>query len=234
MAASVRPEAANGAPAMPSKAKRIGELSLVREGLTTLLVHDLKTPLAAISMNLDFVLAELPPDALPATMRAAIEDCRSANVRAIRILSDMADAVRLQSGERRASLGDVDVPALLTSIARRAASEAAARGVRLVWAADAQTVRGDEELLGRALDRLLERALRHARAGASIDMTLREGTIIVRVRGCGAGEAGASPPESATRGLAMHFADTAMRAQGGAAWTESDAEGSLLFCVSLP
>lgn len=234
MAASVRPEAAIGAPAMPPKAKRIGELSLVREGLTTLLVHDLKTPLAAISMNLDFVLAELPSDALPSTMRAAIEDCRSANVRAIRILSDMADAVRLQSGERRASLGNVDVQTLLTAIARRAAPEAAARGVRLVWAADAQVVRGDEELLGRALERLLERALRHARAGASIDMTLRDGTIIVRVRGCGAIEAGASPPESATRGLAMHFADTAMRAQGGAAWTESDGDGSLLFCVSLP
>lgn len=234
MAASVRPEASIGAPAMPPKAKRIGELSLVREGLTTLLVHDLKTPLAAISMNLDFVLAELPSDALPSTMRAAIEDCRSANIRAIRILSDMADAVRLQSGERRATLGSVAVQDLLTAIARRAAPEAAARGVRLVWAADAQTVQGDEELLGRALERLLERALRHARAGASIDMTLREGTIIVRVRGCGVFETSSSPPESATRGLAMHFADTAMRAQGGAAWTESDSEGSLLFCVSLP
>lgn len=238
MAASVRPETAVGAPAAPprppARATRHGELSLVREGLTTLLVHDLKTPLAAISMNLDFVLAELPSETLPSTMRAAIEDCRAANIRAIRILSDMADAVRLQSGERRANIGDVDVQTLLTGIARRAAPEAAARGVRLVWAADAQVVRGDEDLLGRALERLLERALRHARIGATIDLTLREATLVIRVRSATPDEGAVAPPESATRGLAMHFADTAMRAQGGAVWTESDSEGSLLFCVSLP
>jgi signal transduction histidine kinase len=238
MAASVRPDTAVGTAASPGRAPvratRIGELSLVREGLTTLLVHDLKTPLAAISMNLDFVLAELPPEVLPAPMRAAIEDCRAANVRAIRILSDMADAVRLQSGERRANLGDVDVQSLLTGIARRAAPEAAARGVRLVWAADAQIVRGDEDLLGRAMERLLERALRHARIGGTIDITLREATLVIRVRSAAPEDGASAPPESATRGLAMHFADAAMRAQGGAVWTESDSEGALLFCISLP
>lgn len=234
MVASVRPELAVGLAPIPPKAKRIGELSLVRDGLATLLVHDLKTPLAAISMNLDFVLAELSPDALSGSLRAALEDCRSANTRAIRILTDMADAVRLQSGERRVNVGDVDVQVLLTAIARRAAPEAAARGVHLVWSADAQVVRGDEDLLGRALERLLERALRHARVGGTIDLTLRDGTIVVRVQSAALDHAGNSPPESALRGLAMHFADAAMRAQGGAVWTEGDAEGSLLFCVSLP
>jgi signal transduction histidine kinase len=233
MVASVRPELTSGRPPMPSRAKRIGELSLVRDGLATLLAHDLKTPLAAISMNLDFVLAELPSDVLPGTLRAALDDCRAANARAIRILTDMADAVRLQSGERRASIVDIDVRALLTGIVRRAAADATARNVRLVWSADVQNVRGDEDLLGRAIDRLLERALRHARVGGTVDLALREGTVVIRVRSAAYDEAGASPPESALRGLAMHFADAAMRAQGGAVWTEVDADGSLLFCVSL-
>jgi signal transduction histidine kinase len=234
MAASVRPRLTNGRPPAPPRAKRIGELSLVRDGLTTLLAHDLKTPLAAISMNLDFVLSELPPDALPGTLRAALDDCRSANARAIRILTDMTDAVRLQSGERRASLTDIDARALLTTVARRAAADAAARSVRLVWSADSQFVRGDADLLGRALDRLLERALRHARSGGTIDLALREGNIVIRVRSAAHDEPGASPPDSALSGLAMHFADAAMRAQGGTVWTEGDADGSLLFCASLP
>jgi two-component system sensor histidine kinase MprB len=206
----------------------------MREGLSILLAHDLKTPLAAISMNLDFVLGELPPDAMPSTVRAAIDDCRAANARAIRILSDMADAVRLQSGERRVNLVDVDVQTLLATIVRRAAPESAARSVNLVWDADAHVVRGDEDLLGRALDRLLERALRHARAGGTIDVRLREGTITIRVQSAAVDDAAASPPESAIRGLAIHFADAAMRAQGGAVWVEGDADGSLLFCISLP
>ncbi|HZU83140.1 MAG TPA: histidine kinase dimerization/phospho-acceptor domain-containing protein [Polyangiaceae bacterium] len=233
MAASISPDRVNRM-APPSRPKRVGELSLVRDGLAALLAHDLKTPLAAISMNLDFVLAELPADAMPAAMRAALDDCRAANARAIRILSDMADAVRLQSGERRTSIADVDVQALLTSVVRRAAPEAAARGVRLLWSADAEVVRADEDLLGRAIERLLERALRHARVGGTIELTLRDGTIAIRVRSSGSDDARATAPESAIRGLAMHFADAAMRAQGGAVWTEEDADGALLFCVGLP
>lgn len=233
MAASVRPDRNRGVVPAAPRPKRIGELSFVRDGLATLLAHDLKTPLAAISMNLDFVLSELPFDALPSTMRAALDDCRAANFRAIRILNDMADAVRLQSGERRANMVDVDMHALLTAIARRAAPEAAARNVRLVWSADVQVVRGDEDLLGRVLERLLERALRHARVGGTIDVTLREGSIVIRIEAAAADELTVGAPESAIRGLAMHFADAAMRAQGGAVWAEGDADGALLFCVSL-
>lgn len=230
---SVRPRSNGGATAGLRNAKRVGELSVVRDGLASLLAHDMKTPLAAISMNLDFVLAELPPDALSGTLRAALEDCRAANVRAIRILSDMADAARLQSGARRANMSDVDVQKLLTAAARRAAPEATARGLRLVWNADVKVVRGDEDLLGRVVERLLERALRHGRGGGTIELTLREGVIVIRVRSA-LPEEGGPPPESAVRGLAMHFADAAMRAQGGAVWTEGEAGGSLLFCVSLP
>jgi signal transduction histidine kinase len=234
MAASVRPDRKRGGVPVAVRPKRIGELSFVRDGLATLLAHDLKTPLAAISMNLDFVLSELPSDAFPAGMRAALEDCRSANVRAIRILNDMADAVRLQSGERRASLADIDVHALLTAVARRAAPEAASRTVRLVWSADAEVVRGDADLLERVLERLLERALRHARVGGLVDLALRDGTVVIRVESAASDDLTSGAPESATRGLAMHFADAAMRAQGGAVWTEGDAEGALLFCVSPP
>jgi len=233
MVPSVRPQSNGAAPSAPQKAKRIGELAIARDGLPSLLAHDLKTPLAAISMNLDFVLAELPPDTLSATLRAALEDCRAANARAIRILSDMADAARLQSGARHANIADIDMQMLLTVAARRAAPEAAARGLRLVWSADVNVARGDEELLGRALERLLERALRHGRAGGTIDLTLRENVIMIRVRSAIPEDSG-SPPESAIRGLAMHFADAAMRAQGGAVWTEGEPGGSLLFCLSLP
>jgi signal transduction histidine kinase len=206
----------------------------MRDGLATLLAHDLKTPLAAISMNLDFVLSELPSDVMPAAMRAALDDCRCANQRAIRILSDMADAVRLQSGERRPCLGEFNVQTVLSVVVRNAAAEAAARGVCVVWTADAQTLKCDEELLGRALDRLLERALRHARAGGTIDLVHRDGKIVIRVRSAVTEESAGSPAESTVRGLAMHFAEAAMRAQGGAVWTEGDGDGSLLFCIALP
>jgi signal transduction histidine kinase len=229
MAASVKPEASNG---MRGRATRSGELVAVRDDIAGLLAHDLKTPLAAISMNLDFVLDELGRQA-SGSLRSALEDCRSANARAIRIVSDMADAVRLTSGEKRIALTDVDVSALLGSLVRAAAPEAAARGVRMVWWADSDMVRADADLLSRALDRLLERALRHARSGGAIEITLRSSTVTIRVRPGADDPVDPAPADAAMRALGTYFAEAALRAQGGAVWTETDADGSLLFCAVL-
>src|SRR5215472_15804120 len=148
MAASLKPAATTGANVPRGRTGRSGELIAVRDDIAGLLAHDLKTPLVAISMNLDFVLDELGKQAT-GTMRGALEDCRAANARAIRIVTDMADAVRLAAGERRVVLTDVDVSALLGGLVRAAAPEAAARGVRMVWFADSEMARADADLLSR-------------------------------------------------------------------------------------
>jgi len=234
MAVSAAPKWQEDGPAVSTRAKNVADLGTARNGLTALLAHDLKTPLAAISMNLDFVLAGPDVDVLPVPLRAALDDCRTANVRAIRILTDMADAVRLQSGERRATIAEVDICALLDAVVERAADDAAARHVRLVCSSNPLLARCDADLFGRALERLLERALRHARAGGTIEIARVDRTIVVRVKASSRDDGGALAPESAMGGLAMHFADVAVRAQGGSLWTESDADGSLSFCVRLP
>jgi signal transduction histidine kinase len=229
MAASIKPDGTNAARA---RTTRSGELVALRDDLAGLLAHDLKTPLAAISMNLDFVLDELGKQASGA-MRGALEDCRAANARAIRIVSDMADAVRLTAGEKRVVLTDVDVSALLGGLVRAAAPEAAARTVRMVWHADSDLVRADADLLSRALERLLERALRHARAGGAIEITLRNATVTIHVRPAPGDTSEAPPADAAMRALGAYFAEAALRAQGGAVWTEVDADGSLLFFAAL-
>ncbi|HEY8041859.1 MAG TPA: sensor histidine kinase [Polyangiaceae bacterium] len=209
-----------------------GDRVRVRDDLATLLAHDLKTPLAAIALNLDFLLGELASEE-PSAARGALEDCRASNARAVRIVSDMAEAVRLATGEQRPRLAQVDARDVLASAVRRVAPEASSRGVRLVWTGDAAVVRADEDLLGRALERLLEHAIRHARSGGAVDVSLRDGTAIVRVRAMGDAD-DEVVPESALRALAPHFADAALRAQGGTVWTEGAPDGSLLFCVALP
>jgi signal transduction histidine kinase len=180
-------------------ATRSGQLQLLREDVAELLAHDLRTPLAAIAMNVDFALSEL--DDLPPSVRGALEDCSKSNQTAMTLVSDMVDP------------------------------EAAARSVRLVWTAEPSIVRADAGLLERALHRVLERALRHARSGGSIDVTLRNGTVVVRVR-----SADAMPVvvEAGVHSLATHFADVVLRAHGGAVWIESDTDGALLFYVALP
>ena len=222
MVASSKPEGTTGR----------GELRLVRDDVSGLLAHDLKSPLAAIAMNLDYALGELGPDA-PEAVRGALEDCRESNHRAVAIVSDMVDALRLASGHQRPSVAPVDVHARLAASVRRVAAAAAARGVRLMWTAEPTSMRGDGSLLDRALERLLDRAVWYARRDGSIDVSLRDRAIVIRVTSPAGAEA-PRDPEATTHSLATHFADAVMRAQGGAVWTEGDAEGALLYVVSLP
>jgi signal transduction histidine kinase len=211
---------------------RVGNVVQRRDNLSELLAHDLKSPLAAIAMNLDFALDELGDDA-PAATREALSDCRQSNQRAVAILTDMVDALHLASGEQRPQLALLDAQARVSGAVRRLAAEAASRGVRLTWSAQPTIVRGDGDLLDRVLDRLLERGLRHVRVGGTVDVTLKERTIVI---GVSAAEpvAGAPVPETTMRSLGTHFAEVAMRAQGGAVLIDSNPDGGVRFVVALP
>jgi len=213
---------------IPRRGPRSGELRVVRDDIAGLLAHDLRTPLSAISMNLDFVLGELE-DTEAESVRAALEDCRQANVRAVRLVSDMADAIQLASGERRVTLSEVDGAEIVGEVVRRVVADAAGRSVEIGWTAQGDTFRADADLLTRALERIVQRALWHARSGGRVDITLKSGNVVVSVGG---------PPlvgtEVPARSLATHFAEAALRAQGGAMWTEKDADGALVYKVQLP
>jgi hypothetical protein len=55
----------------------------------------------------------------------------------------------------------------------------------------------------------------------------------MRVRSGASDDVDPTPPEAAMRALGTFFAEAALRAQGGAVWTETDADGSLLFLAAL-
>jgi signal transduction histidine kinase len=207
---------------------RSGELHIVRDDIAKLLAHDLRTPLAAISMNLDFVLGELKGTETE-SVRGALEDCRQANSRAVRLVSDMADAVQLATGERRASMSEVDGAGIIAEVVRRVAVEAASRDVEIVWTAQEDTLRADADLLARALERIVQRAMWHTRHGGRVEIVLQSACVSIRVEGPMSTE-----PDSPVSSLAIHFAEAALRAQGGAMWTESDADGRLVYKVKLP
>jgi signal transduction histidine kinase len=220
--ASIRPQGTSRNPPPRAKLLRPGELT-GQDGLSSLLAHDLKSPLAAISMNLEYALSELR-GAEHQAVRAALEDCREANARAVRIVSDMADAMRLVSGDRRASLRDVAASKVIESAVARAAADASARGVRIAWASSDDLVRADPNLLASALDRLVLRAVRHAIGTCVVDH--RAGTIVIRAEVSQSGDA-------AGHALSVVFAEAAIRAQGGRFGVETTS-GALVYQVSLP
>jgi signal transduction histidine kinase len=226
MVASIRPEHLGAPDTAKRKPLRSGELAVVRDELAGLVAHDLRTPLAAISMNLDFVLGELPPGT-PDPLRAALEDCRGANACAVRVVSDVAEAVLLSSGERRASIAEVDPGALVAAVVDGVAAEARARDVEITSSVESSSIQADAYLLARALERVVERAVWQGRGGGDVRIDLVAGVLTVQV---------SAPPARGpdpARSLGTHFAEAAMRAQGGSLRIESDGS-ALVFRLALP
>ncbi len=227
MGGGIRARVKDGEPGTRPKAlKATGRHPTARQDLTRLLAHDLKTPLAAIAMNLDFALSEIDGESRDG-LKSALEDCRYANACAIRIVSDMADVVRLATGDYRPTLSEVDPLDLLGGVMRRAADDANARGVRIEWSAEGGIIAADADLLARALDRLVERALRHARGGTVVTLEYARGAIVIRVD-----SASSSVPDASACALAIRFAEAALNAQGGAFQDESDGLGRLTYRVT--
>jgi signal transduction histidine kinase len=231
MAASVRPERPGG-PALRPLVRTTGDSAGAQVRLAALLAHDLKTPLAAIAMNIEFVLSELSKDAAFAPLRAALDDCRAANSRAIEILSDMADASRIDAGEQTVKLSKVEVARMFSGLLRRFSGDAHSRGVFMTTRIDADFVRADEGLLTRSLARLLERAVRHARPGTTIGLESCETSVTLRVAHS-TDTPGAIEIGDIFRGLAMQFVDSVTRAQGGGVITDVDEYGAIFVRLDL-
>jgi K+-sensing histidine kinase KdpD len=228
---SIFPAAAPSGQSPPGKT-RSGELHAVRDDLAGVLAHDLRTPLAALSINLDYIIAELrnlEPDGSAGAIRAALDDCRQANLRAVRLVSDLADAVQLTSGERRPNFSELDGAPLIAEVVRRIAGEAAARDIEVRWKAEGETFRADADLVTRALERIVQCALWHAPSGGTVAIALEDHAIEVH-----AGKSARLSSDSSVRSLAMHFAEAALRAQGGAVWTERDEDGTVVYRMKLP
>jgi signal transduction histidine kinase len=183
-------------------------------------------------MNIEFVLSELSRDPAAAPLCAALDDCRAANTRAIGILSDMADAARIEAGEHTVKLGKVQVVRLFGGLVRRFEGDAHSRGVAMTARINADVIRADEGLLGRALGRLLERAVRHARPGSTICLESNEVTVTVRVSPPN-DEKDIVPIHDVFRGLAMQFTEAVARALGGEVITDTAEDGSLFVQLSL-
>ena len=84
----------------------------------------------------------------------------------------------------------------------------------------------------RALERLLDWAMRHARSGGRIELDLADGVLAVRIS--------TSPrcapvaPETARNSLSVHFARSLLSSQGGGLWCDGEPDGTLLVSIAFP
>jgi two-component system sensor histidine kinase MprB len=199
--------------------------------------HELRTPLTAARTNVDLLReGKLPEE----EQRRALDE---ASVELDSLTSLVSDLVELARGEeRKLRVEDVQLDELVEGVVERARTRAPQ--ATFVTALAPTKVHVDPVLLERAVSNLLDNAVKYSPEGAPIEVTVRDGQVIVADHGPGVADEdmprifdrfyrAAASRSKPGAGLGLAIVREAAEAHGGKATVESSPQGAR-FTLTLP
>jgi signal transduction histidine kinase len=220
-----------------------------QERLTAMIVHDLKSPIAAVMGNAVYALERGGMDAEAAEV---LEDIAGSTQRMHRMVLDMLDLGRSEGAAPIAKPRTIELGGLLAGVEAFARERLCRTGHRFSIDAPEPSVRllADPDMVRRVLENLIDNAAKHAPRGTDIRLEVRAAAdrMIFRVHDRGASvpaeqrqalfEAGSGlDQESSARGrsgLGLAFCRMVALAHGGEIGVEDDEPNGCVFGVWLP
>ncbi|MGB8645556.1 MAG: sensor histidine kinase KdpD [Anaerolineae bacterium] len=225
------------------------ETERLRNSLLSSVSHDLRTPLATISGASESLLeGEAALD--HGVRRELLNSIRSEANRLGRLISNLLDMTRLESGAIQIKKELVPLEEIVEAVLARLAERSLSDGpsVRVTIPADLPLIPVDSVLIEQVLTNLLENALRYAPPGSLIELAARGADSAVQIdvadRGPGLppGEEGhifdkfyrARTSMHGGVGLGLTICQGIIQAHGGRIWAENRPEGGAVFHFTVP
>ena len=197
--------------------KELREAIVIRDQFLSMASHELRTPLTPLKATLELLIrqSESGVGLTPERQRATFERLTRQVDRLTRLIGDMLDVSRLQSGRFALTVAPMDLTALAHEVLERIQSTRPERqGLLSLDVPEGPLVgRWDEQRLDQLLTNLVENALRYSPPGTPVSMRVREeeGQVRVDVEDQGIGIPGESLPQLFTpffraRNAAEHYA----------------------------
>jgi signal transduction histidine kinase len=141
-----------------------------RERVVSIVSHDLRNPLTAILGGADFLLEIIPDDEHRAAVREQLQRMRHAATTMNRLIVDLLDIARLESGPLPMHFKELNLVQVIDSAFDLFESSAHQHEIRLERpaAAEVPTVWGDPDRLVQMLSNLLGNALKFTPKGGSV------------------------------------------------------------------
>ena len=232
--------------------RRLQEMERLKDDLTRMVVHDLKSPLSALlgtlEMAVDGDLGPLSPE-----QRRLLGDARERGADVLLMIDNLLDLTRLEESRVTLRPRQVDAGLLLREIADDFAVRAELHGSRVTAEAPAGlATRADEGLLRRVLANLVGNALRHGGERLKVRLSAgpdADGGVRFTVADDGVGispehheaifrkwEIVRPLPDSRAEGsgLGLTFCKMAVEAHGGRIWVQSREGEGCAFHFVIP
>ena len=170
--------------------QKLVELDRVKSRFFANVSHELRTPLTLLLTPLQTLIQE-HGSALGSATRDLLLIMRSNGMRLLKLINDLLDLVRLESGKMEVSSEPVDINRLLHGVASAVKKTAEDRAIKveIITGGSVGTVIGDSDKLERILLNLLFNAIKFTPAGGNVQITatLEEGELILVISDTGTG-----------------------------------------------
>jgi signal transduction histidine kinase len=239
--------------ALESAYSRLRELDELKDSLTKMIIHDLRTPLTSVAAALDTLEAER--EAYPEGTLELIRLAKSGASSLADMIDELLDIMRMESGRIQLDRHPIDLLPIASDAASAIAGFARERGVSLVVAlpGDLPKVDADAPRVRRVFENLVHNAVKFTPKGGRVELGARAGEPAGMVRywvaDTGRGIApehqskifekfaqlgGAARDNRASTGLGLAFCKLAVEAHGGTVWVESEPGKGSTFSFTLP
>jgi two-component system sensor histidine kinase KdpD len=220
----------------------------LRNSLLSSISHDLRTPLAVMSGSASSLLqgdSQLPAG----SQRQIVETINDESQRMTRIVNNILDMTRLESGPVQLDLQWYPLEEILGAVLGRLKDQLGRRSVRIDIPCDLPMLHVDGALFEKVLINLLENAAKYTPADAYIDVSAscEDGRIQIRAMDNGPGipkgserrlfekfYRGQTEGAISGTGLGLSICRAIVEAHGGRIWAENRPEGGAIFALVLP
>jgi NtrC-family two-component system sensor histidine kinase KinB len=224
------------------------ELDELRSDLTSMLFHDMRSPLGNVISSLQLLNDPPPTDE---TIRSLLTISLRSARRLSRMIDSLLDLRRLEEGRAVIRRTKVSLAALAAEAVEEAQPVAEGKGIILQMniPLSLPTVEADSDMIRRVISNLLDNAVKYTPSGGNIRLSAESEnqSVLFSVADTGPG----IPTEERHRifdkysriervgapkglGLGLAFCRLAVKAHGGRIWVDSPAEGGAVFRFALP
>jgi len=231
--------------------EKLEKLERLRQETTDLVIHDLRNPLNSIGVSLKMLSVFLPEDVMKKNqeiLKIAQASCEHLQ----RLVDSLLDISRMDGGETKFLMGEVDLKPILEEVLRRFfVINTKEIKMETIYTGDLPAVYADREKIERVLMNLLDNAYKYSPDGGVIKLkaSTRKDQVQVCVIDNGSGilekdrerifeRFAQVPEENPIRrgfGLGLAYCKLAIERHQGKIWVEDgeDEIGSK-FCFTLP
>lgn len=226
----------------------------LRDDLTDMIVHDLRTPLTAINLSLDLLARTLQDESKADHRERFVQSANRSAADMLQLVNQLLAVAQLEAGKLRLNLSPHAISDLLQQKTAVFQPQIVASNKHLTLALpqNLPQIIVDAELIDRVLDNLLSNALKYTGEGGQITLRAQQagGKLVVAVADDGEGleqsvadqifdkfyqvrDAQGKPLRRGT-GLGLSFCKLVVEAHNGRIWVESSPGVGSTFYFTLP